>query len=203
MIGVVYIAYGDPARREAGYGIASLRAVHPDLPVAVIGEAPIAGTRFIPWERQDAGARWAKVNLGRLTPFEDTLYLDADTRVRAPLMAGFDALQDGWDMALTTSANQECDWLWHVSEAERARTEAQVGRALQLQAGMMFWRTNAATARLFERWAAEWQVWRGQDQAALLRALDSAPVRVCLLGRCFNSAGGAVVDHRFGMAREG
>jgi len=70
---------------------------------------------------------------------------------------------------------------------------------VQLQGGVLFWRRNEATTRLFERWRAEWARYRQQDQGALLRALYTEPVRVWLLGRPWN--GGNLIEHLCGRAK--
>jgi len=197
--GILYIAYGESAKRQAAVSIQSLRDWHHALPVAVVGEA-IKGAKHIPFVSRDRIGRWAKVNLDLLSQWEYTLYLDADTRVRQPIMAGFEMLAEGWDLVITPSRNQETDWLWHVQEEERRETILSVGiRAVQLQAGMMFFRQCEAIKRLFALWRTEWEQYQGQDQAALLRALYQTPLKLWLLGRCWN--GGAIVEHHFGAAR--
>jgi hypothetical protein len=212
--GVLYVAYGDPARREAAASIASLRRWHPDWPVAVVSDEPWSGGGVISIMAPDAdpGARWAKLNLNTLAPaqWRHILYLDADTLVRQPLDAGFAILADGWDLALTFSENQRgmalgCqDLLWHVGQRERDVTIDELGNPfpLQLQCGVMFVNRTERTARLFAAWREEWQRWRGMDQGAFLRALERAPVRLWLLGRCWNAGGsvGGIIEHRFGCA---
>ena len=145
-------------------------------------------------------SRWAKLTILEWAPWGQVLYLDADTRVRGDLSAGFGMLDDGWEVVLTPSTNQDEDWLWHVSGPERWETELALGcRPVQLQAGMMFVRRCAATERLFAAWRQEWAQYRDQDQAALLRALAREPARVWLLGRPW--IGGALVAHHYGQAR--
>ena len=199
--GVVIIAYGEASRREAGLAIESLRR-HNELPVTVIGER-VAGTDHMPFEAIGDGvacSRWAKVNLDRLSPFDETLYLDADTRPRGDVSAGFEVLESGWDVAVAPSTNQGGELLWHVGEEERQETLLAYGcEPLQLQAGVLFLSKGQRTLALFEAWRAEWQRYQGQDQAALLRALLASPARVWLLGRPWN--GGALIDHLFGNVR--
>ena len=197
--GACYIVYGEAARKEAALSIQSLQLSN-DLPVTVIGEA-VDSLPCIPFERIDKGGRWAKVNLDSLSPYQHTLYIDADTRVHGNLSAGFDILANGFDLAITPSTNQSSsDWLWHVDEVERDYTRLELGFAgLVLQAGVMFIARNERTRQLFGHWRSEWMRWKGQDQAALLRALAAVPVKVWLLGRPYN--GGSIVDHRFGAIR--
>jgi hypothetical protein len=200
MNGALMVAYGTNARREAGYAIEQLAEHMPGLPVAVVSDAPIAGARFIYMEQRDAGARWAKLNLDKLTPFDQTLYLDADTRAHGDLSAGFGILCDGWDIAIAASDRQQGELCWQCADDERQATRYETAtEPLGLQAGVMFVQRNERTALLFAAWRREWERWQGQDQGALLRALYSYPVRVWMLGRDWN--GVALVTHRFGMAR--
>ncbi len=196
----VYIAYGDAARKEARLSIKSLRQ-HNQRKVMVVSDKRLGIGKF---HKLDAGpgtpGRWAKVNLDGLG-FDQACYLDADTRVYDSLQGGFDILNAGWDMVIVPSTQQDDGLLHHVSEVEREATFSELGTSdvLQLQGGAFWFRRNERMAALFEAWREEWLRWKDQDQAALLRALNRAPVKLWLLGRPFN--GGAVVGHRFGMAR--
>jgi hypothetical protein len=198
--GVVYIARGPQAVNEARLSIMGLRERN-DVDVSVIGEA-VEGARRIPFADHSHGARWSKVNLDQLTPYAHTLYLDADTRPQGDITVGFDLLQAGWDVVMTASDAQGNDWLWHVADDEREATLSAVGyAALQLQCGVLWFARNERVGRLFAAWRAEWQRWQGEDQGAFLRALAQVPVKVWLVGRCWN--GGAMIQHRFGAVRHG
>ncbi len=198
MDGVIYVAYGEAARRECRYSVESLRG-HMDVPVSVVCDRPIDGVNSIQWDDPRKGARWAKLNLDTLTPYEYTLYLDADTRVHADLGNVFGILRDGWDMAIAPSTQQGASLLWHVGDAERRATLDGLGNAeaLGLQAGVFGFRRGLGA--FWGAWREEWLRYNDQDQAALLRALAREPVRLWLLGRPWN--GGALVEHRFGCAR--
>jgi hypothetical protein len=194
----MYVAFGAAARKAQERSFASL-CEHDGLPAATID-------RDAPDGLTDAQkARWAKTRLDGFSPFARTCYLDADTVVRGSLCAGFEILEDGWDLVIVPSSSQGNDALWHVGDKEREATLAALGHdaPLQLQAGVFWWRDNGRTRALFATWREEWERWRGPDQAALLRALDRTPVRAWLLGPDFNGAGGAVVEHRFGEATDG
>ena len=100
---------------------------------------------------------------------------------------------------MVPSGNQGTDLLWHVDEEEREATLDEVLNPLQLQAGVFWFKRNERTELLFTEWRKEWLRWKGQDQAAFLRALARAPVRMWILGFPFN--GGAVIAHLFGRTR--
>ena len=186
-LGVVYVAIGDNAQREAGLSIKSLRR-HNDLPVTVIDD----------FDNPGKGARWAKLNIDRLVEYDRVLYLDADTRIHGDVSSGFKIL-DSWDMAIAASENQGVEVFRHIKNSERLQTVREVGYVpMQLQAGVMFFHRRRCT-KLFKTWRQEWQRWRDQDQAALARALSIQPVRVWLLGREWN--GGGLIEHLFGRAR--
>lgn len=186
--GVVYIVYGKPARVEAEQSIASLLRFN-NLPVTIItddfGMTP------------EQNSRLAKVNLPELVDYDRVLYLDADTRIKGNISTGFEILND-WDLAIAPSKNQGNDLFRHIqNQQERETTLQELGNfwPIQLQAGVMFFDRQRCT-RLFAEWRHQWRRWQGQDQAALLRALAIEPVRVWLLGRCWN--GGNLIEHHFG-----
>lgn len=196
--GVVYVAFGQRAQAEMSASRDTLARFHPDWPVHVMSTS-LPGAPERATNKQLS--RWAKASMLSWSPFDDTLYLDADTRIRGDLSAGFAILANGWDVAMVASENQGHDWLWHSTDEDRALTRAEWGgmEALQLQCGLMFVRRNEATRALWGRWLAEWARGQGEDQGAFLRAYCQAPVKLWLLGKPWN--GGAVVNHLFGRVR--
>jgi hypothetical protein len=195
--GFLYIAFGDTARSEALMSINSLKHFHAET-VAVVSDSPIDGARFIPSKPVDRGARSIKVQLDQLTPFDYTVYLDADTRPRGDLSFLFDALEDGFDLVIAPSSKQDRDALWHVDAAEREATFDELGfTPVQLQAGVMAFSRSAAP--FFAAWREEWTRFCGQDQAAFLRALQRVPVKLYVVGQVYN--GGALVAHLHGRMK--
>jgi hypothetical protein len=199
--GVLYVAHGQPAIDEAGRSIESLKRYHPDWPVLVVGEKSIQGAKFIRMADHNFGApgRWAKVRLDRFSPFDDTLFLDADTRVYAKLDLGFDILDAGWDMVMVPSIPQAEEKLGHLCERERYETLNRTIDPLQLNTGVIWFRKSERVKSLFDEWRKQWERYKDKDQGAFLRALEVRPVKLWLLGRPFN--GGSVVGHRFGACR--
>ena len=200
--GALYVAYGEAARAETARALPTLARWHPDLCTYVIGDQPFPGERWMPFRESERGepGRWAKVNLFKLSPFNQTLYLDADTRVYGDLSAGFRALSAGWELVIVASKPQGEQGLAHLGEIERAVTLVELpAQPLQLNSGVMFWRKCERMRQFWSVWRDEWERWRGKDQGALLRALNRVPVRALLLGQAWN--GGSVVGHLFGQAR--
>jgi len=192
----MYVAFGRKARTEAAASIASLREHHA-WPVLVVGDKPIKGAEFKRFDTPGTPGRWAKVNLDTLTPWTQTLFLDADTRVHGDLSLGFRLLAAGYDLVIVPSRPQHNESLRHLSDEERKRTLAELPLdPLQLNTGVMWFGSGAAP--LFAVWREEWQRWRDKDQGALLRALYRHPVAVAVVGQPYNDAHGEVIEHRFG-----
>lgn len=203
MQGVVYIVYGTAAIKEASKSIKTLRRYHPSWEIAIIGEERLPGTRFIKVIDTSGGTpgRWAKTQLDILSPFDDTLFLDADTRIySSDLGIGFDILNRGWELVMVPSLPQGEGSLRHLSEEERDVTMAETMRPLQLNTGVMWFKKTDHVKALFAEWRRQWWRYKDKDQGAFLRALHKYPVSLWLLGRPFNA--GAVVGHLFGRAAD-
>jgi hypothetical protein len=196
--GFCYIVYGDRAQVEAAKSLATLRQYNRQ-PVTVVGDRQLDGAGFVEFENKGTTGRRAKVNLDRLSPYEHTCYLDADTIIHGDLSAGFKMVHDGWDLVIAPSVNQDDRWLEHVGIEERVRTEYDLGyKFLQLQAGV-FWFNRKHCTRLFRAWRREWKHFLDQDQGALLRALYRRPVRVWLMGQPWSN--GEMIRHLHGRLR--
>jgi len=206
--GIAIIALGGVAQREATFSISMLRR-HCSLPVAVFCNGEVKGADMTFSKFYDMGldvnkedpkflSRLAKVTMNQWVPFDRFLYLDADTRPKQSVQAGFDALEAGWDMAMALSENQGEEAFWHVGDEEKRLTVLST-TGIQYQAGVMFVKKNKATHRLFHSWRREWERWCDEDQGAFARAYHRDPVRIWLLGRPWN--GGSVIGHRFGVCR--
>lgn len=199
MRGVVYVAYGEPAKAAAARGIKTLKRHHPDWPVTVIGEQ-VAHAQQLPFASIDTLGRWAKLNIDLLSPYDPTLYLDADTLVEQSIQPLFEIIEDGWDMAIIASKYQTAQWLHHIGSEERITTTREMGgMVLQLGGGVFSFRRNVRTARFFKFWREEWRRWQGQDQGALIRALQRAPLKVWYLSKMWN--GGDIIKHIWGSAK--
>jgi hypothetical protein len=197
------VAYGEAARREAA---ASVKGLPDGMPVCVVGDGPLIGNdlTFVEFDGDPGpGARRAKLHADLLSPFQMTLYLDADTRPRGDVTVGFGPLADGWHLCMAYSGRQGYDVLGNVGGTERWQTFEEIAcrEPLGLQCGVMFFRRCPEVAALFATWREEWERYQGEDQGAFLRALHRQPVRIWLMGLPWNQEGGEVIDHQFGRAR--
>jgi len=198
--GIIYVAYGDRAYSALERSILAVRGKK-DWRIAVVSDTAENGVLNLFHPDTHPGAREAKLSINQITPFEYSLYLDADTLPKGTLDAGFKMLRDGWDLVIVPSQQQDANNLfWHVSPEERQYTYDAVGYTpLQLQGGVFYFADNERVRAFFHEWREQWALYRDQDQAALVRALHKCPLKVWLLGQPYNN--GAVIEHRFGTAR--
>lgn len=188
MNGIVYAACGQNAAKEAAESIRTLKNYN-RYPVEIITT-----------EGEGLPGRWAKTKLFSLSPFDFTLFLDADTRIHGDISWGFKVLADGWDLIIVPSRTTGIP-LHSLDEGERLSTLKELGDVfpLMLNTGVMWFRKNERMRKLFDEWHAEWLRWKRHDQGAFLRALRKNPVKIFIAGRSFN--GGEVIEHLFGRAR--
>lgn len=192
--GVLYVAIGEQARALAAHSAGTLRAWH-EIPVAVVsdGQCDWADTVIDATPHHRAG-RWHKVRAYDLSPWDETLYLDADTEVTAPLKHGFAALADGWEMAIA----QDCEATFSdrlkrgdpgLRELRRIAALLPTTDLTYWNSGVFFWRKCAAVAELFRRWAEQWHVAEAFDQPPLAAAFYTMPEppRVWLLSQRYHS----------------
>ncbi len=203
--GVFYVAYGTQARKEALLSITSLKRSNPQLPVCIVSDDIYvfkADTKYQLEFDSDKYGRLAKLNIDNLSPFEQTLYLDADTRVHLPIDFLFKPLQHGFDFVATISDQQGQNWLWHIDDSERELTANEIGlfEPLQIQGGVWSFKKSVKMKSFFVNWRKEYKRFDSvYDQAALTRAWHKVAPKMFLVGKEFN--GGAAIHHLFGQAK--
>ena len=223
--GVIYMAWGKKAAREAAESMQSLWAKAPEMEVKVVGDAdcldipelvggakpnlevvfleldPFRGAEFLAGRVKPLLYTCTPLLTG--SPWDQTLYVDADTRFRSSPDAGF-ALLDRWDFLVSETGNRTI--MQHmVSQREAIYTRTLFGGTKQLlyhNSGMLFWRRNKRVERLFELWSEEWlrfQHW--DEQMPLLRAIARSDALVLTLPFTWNTnfpRQAALVFHEFG-----
>jgi hypothetical protein len=189
--GVLYVAYGDNAREQARGSIQTVRVKAHGLPVAVVSNTPLmAADHQIYHPEADKGARTQKTQMYRLSPFEQTLFLDADTEMLSSPATGFELLKYV-DLVLCQDVTRnfaDDHWKPHNKD-EVAATISAIGIAqhMYFNSGVIFFRRNERVAALMDAWYEEWQRWSLHDQMALLRAIHRCPVRIAPMRAPWNT----------------
>jgi hypothetical protein len=229
--GVIYQAFGPTAVKCCGASIASLRQHSPNLDILVVSDRSMHryGVETIPWPpeikvwrtralmRRGFMSGVTKPKLYGLSPFDRTLYLDADTTILADVTSGFAFLDDA-DMAIWPHRHSIP---WYVrprpganpymatgfrKEIEHTIKELGAAADLYWNAGVIFWRKSPATKGLFDLWGKEWRRFKSwNEQMALRRAAHQVPeLRVVHLGPEWNNKkreSGTIIWHVYGTGR--
>jgi hypothetical protein len=206
--GVLYIAYGDKARSQAQLSLLTVRHHAPGLPVAVVSDRPLPGAdRHIDHPEADRGARTQKTSMYRLSPFGETLFLDADTELKSAPTAGWKLLQYV-DLVLAQDFNRNfADNKWpHLNQEEVAETNRILGtrQHMYFNSGVIFFRRNERVEAMMSAWHEEWKRYGLHDQMALLRAIHRCPVRIAPLREPWNThirSKAAFIYHKHHQAR--
>jgi hypothetical protein len=187
--GVMYMAWGENAVRQAHESMKSLWLFARSMPVMVLGDAQagkhFAGVKGVTFHlveidpfdmRGKMGFKFLagriKPLMAKISPWDETLYVDADSLfVQSPL-PGFERL-GLWDMVIACHELGVGGTNWSNC-TERDETAKLIGSPMVLyhNSGMIFWKKNDRTERLFDLWHEEWLKYQHWDeQVALLRAL--------------------------------
>lgn len=214
--GVVYMCWGDPAIREAEASMRSLWRYEPGMPVVVVGDEQAVenfSDKRVTVQVCDTdpftsaslfGFKAGRIKplLAGLSPFDQTLYVDAETEFKRSPSIGFDLL-DRWDFVIAEAETRSLATTFPDNRTEADQTAAWLGtpHILYHNSGLFFWRRSSAVARLFDLWSEEWNRYSGWDeQIALLRALLRSEVmwlNVPYTWNCRSSLESYMVHHRF------
>lgn len=178
--GVLFLAAGDACVRKCKVAVAQLRRHDPAEPVAVATDYPAAfpGVTVVPLPRGPAGlaTRVHKTRMYDLSPFAETLYLDADVIPLASVSrvwdhAGDAALAMVREVEYPTAGTFRHSPDWDGGSAPAADTP-------HFNAGVIAFRRTPAVAALMAAWHREWLPHGRRDQPPLCRALAEAGVAV-------------------------
>ncbi len=200
--GVIYCATTSICYLEAALISAmALRQKEPDLPITLISEHPLL--ELLPLPRYGITPRLLKVNeadnpnpsylsrsikttLNTLSPYQETLFLDADILPLQPVSALWDHLCLG-DFGMVADRLPTLDLCDHVAEEEKDYTLQRLPKeTMQFNSGVMLWRNTAATQALFQQWHQEWQKFQKHDQLALMRAIATTQTSIIKLPSSYN-----------------
>jgi hypothetical protein len=140
--GVLFIAFGEPYRREVMHAVRSVREIHPDLPCCVISETKLddlpSGVAVLVREPEMKYAFRAKPRYLRESPFERTLFLDTDTTIVRPIDGIFRVL-DRFDIGLSLLPH------YHPQQVKYPYINT-------ANSGVILFRRCQAVTEMFDRW---------------------------------------------------
>ncbi len=158
--GILYLVWGEKIDGLLNRSIQSVKKYYPKMPIHVV--------------RGNAGdGLMQKSRMGSLTPFESTLYLDADTVVMGNLDWAFERAEQ-FGVACTIN---ECPWLRRYGQEQGDRTEYNTGVIFfSSSAREVFstWERIAPTTASRSLWLSERGERQGSaydDQASFAQAL--------------------------------
>lgn len=175
--GILYYAIGAQYLDECVISARSVRACMPDLPLAIVSDrTPPEGVFDLAMPPEDGlGYKAQKMAALKRSPFEETLYLDTDTFMAAPVPELFEAL-DTYDMAMALSSRQ--------------RLENRYGTvpdcAPTWNSGVIAYRRSEPVSNLFDRWLELHGDDNGQDQPPLRQAMYESDLRCLPLPARYN-----------------
>lgn len=207
-VGLVFMAFGPKAGASAARSIFSLHRLGISYPVTVVGDRRINGTDYMEWIGEspfDTSQRTNfKFRAGRVKPFlygcspyDWTMYLDADTVFMKSPEEGFRHLNDH-DMVVTEEKLSLAELYnkqlagWEINIQERDATVIEVGgddTQKFINSGVMFFRKSDAVTKVFDNWHTEWMRFQEWDeQLALTRAIhDNPEVKIKRLPPAWNA----------------
>ena len=153
--GILYIATGSSYLTEAVGSAQSVRAVWPGIRLALITDTPPPPGCFDHVEIVEAErSSLDKPRLIGRSPFEQTIFLDADTYCCAPLAELFDQL-DRFELLAALEDGRFSTKVDPASGEERfVRVPGIPELFPELNTGVIAFRRTPATSALFERWIA-------------------------------------------------
>ena len=203
--GVIYCATTKTAYLEAAVISAmALRQQEPALPITLLSDQPLLMRLAL----QDYGisprlldrneiaqstfaqttfpSRSVKTRLNAYSPYQETLFLDADILPLQPVSDLWAYLNES-DLAMVVDRLPMISLCDHIAQEEKAYTLQRLpGNTVQFNSGVMLWRESSATQTFFERWYEEWQQFQKHDQLALIRAIKAVQMPVTKLPITYN-----------------
>lgn len=183
--GVVYVAFGDKYVAEAVHSAHSLRQHSPGIPTLLFTDRAPAGAPFDEVRIAQIDHIRAKVDLLPESPFDETLYLDSDTRVVRDISDIFDVLAR-FDVAMTYDFGRK-----RLTMASRVPEYAAIPYAFgEFNGGVVLFRRSDAALRFLRRWQELFHQYKdktsGWDQATLRVAAWQSDARIMVLPPEFN-----------------
>lgn len=169
--GAIYTAHGEVWAQRCADSVKSLRAHMPVLPITVFTNLHYhfiaSDVAILPIPEGIAPRALKPTYALAHSPYESTLYIDADTRVCGDLTPAFDAL-DTYDLLIALQQPLGADADHDIPEIFPS-----------FNGGILFYRRTRAVATLLKLWGDEYRSSlerdRGYDEPSLRRAIASTP----------------------------
>ena len=147
--GAIYIVTQDPRYVDLLRTSAErLKTVMPDLPITVFSQFPVSGAwcdRVIHVEPSGDGF-YDKTRLIRESPYDQTIFVDADIYVAAPFPELF-SLLDRFDCAATHEEYLDTDWFHHYPRPDIPASFP------EFNTGILLFKRSALMDRVLLNWA--------------------------------------------------
>jgi len=188
--GIVYIALGNEYLTCAINSAASARAVGTICPISIIvnsdeAVSTVSAAGFIPLKVNitTEDNRLVKTALIDYSPYDNTMYIDADTIHRVAVDWAFDYLKSFSICCCLAEINEDLSRAGHITKEEIKYTQkiCQIKHPTQFNGGMVLFRKDEVSKRFFEAWLREWQVFKRRDQAAMVRAFYTTGIAPYIL----------------------
>jgi hypothetical protein len=191
MCGILYVATGTACRAEAAVSARSVKAVWPEIPIAIKTDGPVDRGCFDQIDLvSDAPDNLAKVRHLAETPFERTLFLDSDTYCVHPMPELFGIL-DRFDLAAAHEAGRFAT-RWDGNTEVFIRASDLPECFPEYNSGVIAFRREPRIFEMFARWMALCEEARKspvphtQDQPSLRRAIYESGLQVAVLPPEYN-----------------
>jgi len=187
--GAIYIITQDARyTRLLLNSVARLKRVMPDLPITVFTQFPLESPSFERVVRVEGSTDgfYDKTVFLQQTPYDRTLFLDADTYIVDPVPELF-TLLDQFDLAATHEEYLNTDW---SNQYPRPDIPASFP---EFNTGVLAYKRSSRTARCFEQWASLYRSFLADhpgakinDQPFFRAAVYSNDARIATLTREYN-----------------
>jgi len=183
--GILYILTGDEYLNQARRSAKSVREVMPEVPIAIITDIDDPGDIFdtVILIENPCHSLFDKVQNIQRTPFEETIYIDVDTVVTAPIGELFDLL-DSHDLAVAHAPRQSfSDKSWFIDHG--------VPEAFpQFNTGVLVFKKSPAAQKVLDNWKdlanAHREAGIETDQMAFRKVIYESDANIVTLRQEYN-----------------
>ena len=188
--GILYIAVQSEAYLQAAVVSAlSIRLFDRFVPITIVSDLPLIDylglTQYTISVRRLSSqeivphpffSRYLKTRLNFYTPYDQTLFLDADILAIGAISQIWQYL-DQADLAIARDRLPEVQQCAHIAQEELDFSLSQLPIHFpHYNSGVFLWRKTAASETLFKHWHQEWLHFQRHDQLALARAIAKTPL---------------------------